>query len=370
MIAYLKKKIDSKLVLILAVFYGITLTLSFVKLSYFKYNDLSYTEISWSTLFIDYFIVDYIAVMIFVVFAVYATKKMVDRKLSWKIIFLIHFLLSFLIGFFIYFGSALFFVLIGRFSLSQIDVQAYMHGIIRVLDINFLIYFSMVLIFYTFYYLKRVKQVNIEKSEIEGQLANAKLNLLKSNLQPHFLFNTLNSISTLVETNSKQAQNTIADLGTLLRELLDIGDKNLITLEKELDMLTKYINIIEVRFSDHFTFTSDIDTSLLKSDFPSLLLQPIVENCIKHGYDYDVTDLNVHLLVKKEDDRILISIANNGKALDKNFKTIKKNIGIKNTIERLKTIYNNDYQFFMKNRNGKSGVITNISIPYIALKES
>jgi LytS/YehU family sensor histidine kinase len=223
----------------------------------------------------------------------------------------------------------------------------------------------MVLIIYTFYYIKKNKEVEIETAIIKTQLTNAKLNLLKSNLQPHFLFNTLNSISALVDINKKQAQNTIADLGHLLRELLDIGNKNLINLEQELNMLVRYINIIEVRFSDHFLFTSDIDDELLNSSFPSLLLQPIIENSIKHGYDYEITDLEVHLSIEKENDRILISISNNGKMLEKEFTLSEKNIGIKNTIERLKTTYNNDYQFLMKNKNNKSGIITHISIPYI-----
>ena len=369
MFSYLKKKIDSRLILILATFYAITTTISFGKAAYFKYHGYSFKKISWSNLFFDYFIVDYVAVMVFVAIAAFTTKVLIDRKSSWKVILSVHFLLSLLIGFFIYFGSAIFFVIVGRFSISQINIQAYFNGIIRVLDVNFLIYFAMVLIIYTFYYIKKIKEVEIEKRLLETQLINAKLNLLKSNLQPHFLFNTLNSISALVDTNKKQAQNTIADLGSLLRELLDIGNKNLISLEQELNMLVKYINIIEVRFSDHFTFSSDIDDELLQTSFPSLLLQPIIENSIKHGYDYNTTNLEVHLSIEKEEDRILISISNNGKMLDKNFKLSKKNIGIKNTLERLKTLYNNDYQYFMKNKSDQTGIITHISIPYIGQKK-
>lgn len=290
---------------------------------------------------------------------------MIDRKYKPFTILAIHFALSLLLGFFIYFGSIIFFVLIGRYSIADINLSMHFNGIIRSLDINFLIYFIMVLIIYTYYYIKRNRQVELEKSTIKTQLANAKLNLLKSNLQPHFLFNTLNSISSLVDSNKKQAQNTIADLGNLLRELLATGNKNLITLEQELNMLVKYINIIEVRFSDHFTFTAEIDDSLLEANFPSLLLQPIIENSIKHGYDYDNTDLEVDLSIEKSDNRILISISNNGKILENNFKLSENNFGIKNTLERLKTIYNNDFQYYMKNKKDKSGIITHISIPYI-----
>lgn len=365
MLTIIKKKIDSKLILILAGFYAVTLAISFSKAAYFKYYNIAYKTIGWKNLIIDHFVVDYFAVMIYLIFAAIATKIMIDKKFKLSSILAIHFFLSLLLGFFIYFGSILFFVLIGRFSISDINIPIHLNGIIRSLDVNFLVYFIMVLIIYTYYFIKKNKESEFEKSLIKSQLANAKLNLLKSNLQPHFLFNTLNSISSLVDTNAKQAQNTIADLGNLLRELLDIGNKNLITLEQELNMLVKYINIIEVRFSDHFSFNAEIDDEILNAKFPSLLLQPIIENSIKHGYDYDTTDLEVILAIEKNNDRILISISNNGKILDDDFKLTQKNIGIKNTLERLKTIYDNDFQFYMKNKKDKNGIITHISIPYI-----
>ena len=365
MIQYFKKKIDSKLVLILATFYAVTLSISFAKKSYFKFNGLEYTKTSWSDLFINYFILDYIVIMIFISLATLTTKMLIDKKLNWKLILVIHFSLSISLSFFINIVSALFLITIGKLSFSQIKVYDYLNAIMQVLDVNFLSYFSMVLIIYTFYYIKKNKEVEIEATIIKTQLTSAKLNLLKSNLQPHFLFNTLNSISALVDINKKQAQNTIADLGHLLRELLDVGNKNLISLQQELDMLVRYINIIEVRFSDHFLFTSDIDDELLDCSVLSLLLQPIIENSIKHGYDYETTDLEVHLSIEKENDRILILISNNGKLLEKDFALSEKNIGIKNTLERLKTTYNNDYQYLMKNKSDKSGVITYISIPYI-----
>ena len=94
-------------------------------------------------------------------------------------------------------------------------------------------------------------------------------------------------------------------------------------------------------------------------------MQPIIENSIKHGYDYNTTNLEVDLSIEKENDCILISISNNGKLLESNFKLTEKNIGITNTIERLKTIYNNDFKYYMRNKKDGKGFITHISIPYI-----
>jgi len=365
MITHFKKKPNLKLILILAGFYAITLTIGFIKAAYLKNNNLYHQGTNWTDLFFNYFVVDYFAVMFFVSFAANVTKKMIVKKTKIKYIVIVHFFLSLSLGFFIYLISVLYFVFIGKFTVSQIDISLHIDGIINTMDVNFLLYFIMVSIMYSYYFIIENKKNEIENSLIKSQLANAKLNLLKSNLQPHFLFNTLNSISSLVDSNKKQAQNTIADLGNLLRELLDTGNKNMITLEQELNLLVKYINIIEVRFSDHFTFSSDIDDHILSAAFPSFLLQPIIENSIKHGYDYNTTDLEVHLSIEKEDDRILISISNNGKILEKDFKLTEKNIGIKNTLERLKTIYNNDFQYYIKNKKDESGIITHISIPYI-----
>jgi sensor histidine kinase YesM len=365
MLEFLRKKIDFKLFSILAGFYAITLGLIFFKTSILKYSESHYEDTSWSDLFFNYFVVDYFVVMLFISFAAYLTKLMIFKKIKTVFIIFIHFFLSLSLGFFIYIISVLYFVLIGKFTVDEIDISLHIDGIVRTMDVNFLLYFIMVSIIYSYYFIIENKKNEIEKNLIKSQLSSAKLNLLKSNLQPHFLFNTLNSISSLVDSNKKQAQNTIADLGNLLRELLDTSNKTLIPLEQELNILVKYINIIEVRFSDHFTFTSDIDESLLKTPFPSFLLQPIIENSIKHGYDYDTTDLEVFLSIEKSEERILISISNNGKTLGENFKLSKNNIGIKNTLERLKTIYNNDFQYYMKNKKNNDGIITHISIPYI-----
>lgn len=369
MINFLRKKIDAKLILILAVLYAIISAVSFFKITYFKLKGYNYIDSEWKDLIINFFIVDYIAVMVFITFASMTTKYMIEQKLSWARIISIHLLLSFLIGFFVFFGSAFVFVIIGKISIHQINLESYLNGIIRVLDLNFLIYFSMVLTIYAYYYLKRVRETEREKIKLENQLVTVKLNLLKSNLQPHFLFNTLNSISSLIETNTKQAQNTIADLGGLLRDLLDTKDQNLTTLEKELNTLVKYINILEVRFSDHFSFASDIDDELLQTQFPNLLLQPIIENSIKHGYSYNNTDLEVYLSIEKEDHKIIVNVSNNGKLLPDDFSISNSNIGLSNTIERLESIYGNNFEFDMRNKKDLNGVITHISIPYIATKK-
>ncbi|WP_299669401.1 histidine kinase [uncultured Polaribacter sp.] len=291
---------------------------------------------------------------------------MIVRKMQWRKILFIHFFFSFIIGWVIFFSITFIELITRQLSLKTALKNFTFENFINVADLNFLIYTAMVGIIYIYYYIEELKKIEAQKSKLSIQLNNTKLNLLKSNLHPHFLFNTLNSISSLIETDTKQAQNTVADLGGLLRDFLDVKDQNLITLEQELNTLVKYINILEVRFPDHFTFISDIDDKLLQAQFPIFLLQPIIENSIKHGYSYDKTDLDVYLSIEREGEMVIITIANNGKLIPKKFLITHKNIGLTNTLERLQSLYKDNFNFFMKNKKDNSGVITHIAIPYIS----
>ena len=107
------------------------------------------------------------------------------------------------------------------------------------------------------------------------------LNMLKAQLHPHFIFNTLNSISALVEIDKEKSQNLIADFGDLFRDILEFKDENLIPLRKELEILDKYIAIISVRFSDHLSIEKEIENDVENELVPHMLLQPMVENAIK-----------------------------------------------------------------------------------------
>ena len=365
MLRYLQKNKNFTLLLILTSFYSVLVALRFLKSAYIPQYRLQHIDTNLKSETLIHLLIEYVTMILFMGLVVLLTKLMIDKmtRIVFSIIF--HLLLSLSLGFFMHFGSIFLSVIFGQGRLTNLYDFNWTYTIIDSLESNFLIYFSIVLISYTYYFTQKNKQVESEKELISEQLSHTKLRLLKSNLQPHFLFNTLNSITALIDINKTHAQNTIADLANLLRELLNIGDKNLITLEQELDMLVKYINIIEVRFSDDFSFSPEIDDALLSAKFPSLLLQPIIENSIKHGYDYNTTNLEVDMSIEKENDCILISISNNGKLLASNFTLTEKNIGITNTIERLKTIYNNDFKYYMRNKKDGKGIITHISIPYI-----
>ncbi|HET8855826.1 MAG TPA: histidine kinase, partial [Salinimicrobium sp.] len=255
-------------------------------------------------------------------------------------------------------------ILMGSFSIEQYSVKESIDRLILVMDFNFLIYFAMIFIVYTYHYLKRVKESEKQKNQLETQLVNTRMEMLSSQLQPHFLFNTLNSIAVLVEMDAKKAQNTIADLSDFLREILYSDDHYTVPLEKELRILKYYLNILSVRFSDHLKVEKNIDESLLQHKVPSLILQPIIENSVKHGYSYDHTNLSISIQIYSEKNRMLIRVVNDGEPLKlSQAELLEKGVGLANIRDRLTNLYGSNYFFEIRNLPSGAGVETVVKIP-------
>lgn len=229
-------------------------------------------------------------------------------------------------------------------------------------DYNFFLYFSMIAITYAYYFFKKQKNYEIKESQLKTQLLDSKINALQSQLQPHFLFNALNDISSLIEINPEKSQDAIADLSELLRQTLSLKDTKLIPLSDEIDILQKYLDIEKLRFDEKLNFTLDIPTDLYNIYVPPLLLQPVVENSIKHGFSYQHDSLDIKISIEKITDYLQFTIANNGAALNKN--ELVYGTGLSNVIARLDTLYDGDFYFEMKNKEPKeNGIITQIRIP-------
>ncbi|SFZ84049.1 Two-component system sensor histidine kinase, LytS family [Tenacibaculum maritimum NCIMB 2154] len=365
MLSSFKKKVNLSLIAALSTFYTIAFLIRILKISYLKISGLEFIDYTWKELLIDYLYIDYITIIIFTLIVIYSSKQMIEKHLSWTKIITTHLTIAILIGLIVYYLSTLVFVILGQCPISHLNPAIYLNKIVNNIVFIFLINFGMMLIVYIYFHSKKIKKIEFERNTLKNQLTLSKLNLLKSNLQPHFLFNTLNSIATLIYIDKKLAQNTIVDLSDLLRILLNIQDENLISLEEELFMLSKYNNIMKVRFSDHFSFEKDIEKNLMSAKVPSFLLQPIIENSIKYGYSQNHIDLCIKLTVKKVNQQIMITICNNGAPLMKEFSEIVQGIGISTTVERLETLFNNNFSFHMENKKNEVGVITTIKIPHI-----
>ena len=363
---FVKKYIDLRLVLLLAAFYTLFDIVYLAKIAYVRNFIVEEVKESWADILIYYILIDWLIVISYMTFISISTKRLLDKKYSWVRIFIMHTVLSIFIGLVIRFVFDIQGILMGSFSLQQYSIKESIDRLILVMDFNFLIYFAMIFIVYTYHYLKRVKESEKQKNQLETQLVNTRMEMLSSQLQPHFLFNTLNSIAVLVEMDAKKAQNTIADLSDFLREILYSGNHYTVLLEKELRILKYYLNILTVRFSDHLEVEKKIEEGLLHQKVPFLILQPIIENSVKHGYSYDHTKLSISIKIYSEKNRMVIKIMNDGESLSlSQEELLAKGVGLSNIRDRLINLYGNKYFFEIRNRPSGAGVETVVEIPLV-----
>ncbi|GAA4325628.1 hypothetical protein GCM10023115_40190 [Pontixanthobacter gangjinensis] len=361
-----QKYIDFRLVLLLAGFYLLFDLVVIAKIAYMRaYMPAMKEELFvWSDFLLNNLLFDYIIVIAYMTMIAISTKRFLNKNYSWVKIISIHTIFSILIGLIIRFLFDSYSILIGKVSLAEFDLRRSINAFIYVLDLNFLIYFAMVFIIYTYYYLRQVKEAEKRHSKLESQLVNTRMKMLSSQLQPHFLFNTLNSIAVLTDMDKEKAKDTIADLSDFLREILYNSDRNRISLDEELRILEYYLNIVNVRFSDHLSIKKDIKEELLLRKVPAMLLQPVIENSIKHGYSYDHTHLNVLVSVYQEDDMLVIKVENDGAPVSMTHaELMEKGVGLKNINDRLHNLYQDNFFFEIRNKSNDEGVETIIKIP-------
>lgn len=209
----------------------------------------------------------------------------------------------------------------------------------------------------------QTQQALLQKLEVERQLTQAQLKALQMQMEPHFLFNTLNAITALVEDGSqKEAAETLAHLNEILKSTLARETPEKIPLAQELAVVEHYLAIEQVRFADRLHVEMSIDPGALDSMVPCFLLQPIVENAIRHGIS-PLQDAGViHASVERDGDMLHLSVRDNGPGL-----TSKANrghgIGLRNTEDRLAHFYPRKYQ--LSSGAGETGGFeVSITIPY------
>ncbi|MGE5499910.1 MAG: sensor histidine kinase [Syntrophothermus sp.] len=217
------------------------------------------------------------------------------------------------------------------------------------------------LVFILYKSFKEKEAEKVKRANLEEQLTRTKLEALKSQLNPHFLFNTLNMISSTMYEDVKAADSMIANLSTLLRGTLQSQNRKFYTLSEELEQLYLYIDIMKARFADRLRVTFSICEDALDIAVPHFLLQPIVENSIKHAMEnLSVTEINIS--AKRSGERLTLEVTDNGPGIkDERKKVLAKGLGLSNTVERLAKTYDNDYNFEWENIEG--GLVMRINIP-------
>lgn len=204
------------------------------------------------------------------------------------------------------------------------------------------------------------RRLQAEAAELHAQLADARLNALRAQLNPHFLFNTLNAISTLVEQDPRGVRRMIARLGDLLRHTLDEGGEQEIPLARELEMLRRYLDIMEVRFQGNLEVSIDADASLDDALVPNLVLQPIVENAFRHGLAQLQTTGRLTVRAARDDGELVLTVRDNGGGPPDD---VREGVGLTNTRARLTQLYGARQRLALTAADG-GGALVELRLPY------
>jgi signal transduction histidine kinase len=224
------------------------------------------------------------------------------------------------------------------------------------------IYWVVVSIAHAARYLRRSQERERAALELEARLADARLQALRMQLHPHFLFNTLHAISTLVHKDPKAADEMIGNLSELLRVTLDTSERQEVPLRQELDFLDRYLEIQQVRFGDRLRIEKQIDAAALDAQVPTLILQPLVENSIRHGLEPHPAPGVVAIQATRRDDTVCLVVQDNGvgarKAADNH-----EGIGLANTRARLQELYGQRARLTLSSASS-GGFRVDIELPY------
>jgi two-component system, LytTR family, sensor kinase len=232
------------------------------------------------------------------------------------------------------------------------------------LDIGFTAYFLVAASWYVGDYYARYLQKQREAHELERELARAELRALKMQLNPHFLFNTLHAISALVAAAPKEAEMMIARLSDMLRSSLDSSGQQEVTLEQELRFLQLYLDIEQMRFRDRLRVKIQFDADASTALVPNMLLQPLVENSIRHGIERVSRPGRIDIQARLDCDQLILTVADNGRGLPEASGGVDGfGVGLRATRGRLERLYGARFSLVLRERT-EGGVEAVVVLPY------
>lgn len=223
---------------------------------------------------------------------------------------------------------------------------------------NVMLYWAIIIVSQADIYFRRY-------TEREQYLVKAQLQALKTQLHPHFLFNTLNAISELVYENREEAEKTISRLSDLLRFSLKSEQTQEVTLRDELDFLRMYLEIQQTLLQDRLTVVWRVLPETLDALVPNMILQPLVENSIRHGIAPLISGGTIKIIVTQEDNWLMLRICDDGIGVNSNNKKTKQfGIGVSNTQKRLQHLYGKDCDFKLAPASEGKGTVARLKIPF------
>ncbi len=228
------------------------------------------------------------------------------------------------------------------------------------------IYMLIAITFYAFSYYRRYREGQLRTLQLEAQLSQSQLHALKMQLHPHFLFNTLHSISALLNKNPQSARKMITRLGDFLRLTLENSGAQEVSLQTEMEFLSCYLEIERIRFQDRLVTRINLDEQTLDAKVPNLILQPIVENAIRHGIAPRSTPGLIEIDAKQVGSSLRIQVRDNGPGISEHRTSenlFKKGLGLTNTETRLERLYGTAHRFDLSN-SPEGGLVVTLEIPF------
>jgi two-component sensor histidine kinase len=212
--------------------------------------------------------------------------------------------------------------------------------------------------------LRLTQELRVANAQLETRLVRASLDALKMQLHPHFLFNTLNSITALIRKDrTREAEDVVAGLGELLRRSLDHRQEAMETMTEALVFLRRYFDIECIRFQDRLRVEYDIAPGCMSALVPSLMLQPLVENAMKHGISQDPAARLLRISAVRDGTRLILTVYNDGPPLPRDDAVLRNGIGIQNTVSRLQMLYGDEARLRLRDQP-PHGVRAEVILPF------
>ena len=227
---------------------------------------------------------------------------------------------------------------------------------------NIMFYWGVVVVDHAVNYYQNFRERELRASQLEAQLAQTQLQVLKMQLHPHFIFNTLNSISALIHESPDEADEMVSRLGDLLRMTLETAGLHEVRFQEELEFLKHYLDIEQTRFQDRLQVEMAIEPETLDGLVPSLILQPLVENSVRYGISSRPEGGCIKIKAWRESSMLRLEVEDNGPGLN-NDTPLKEGLGLTNTRARVKTLYGDGHGLTLRNANG-GGLVVNLTIPF------
>lgn len=233
--------------------------------------------------------------------------------------------------------------------------------LVKTFPFNLLIYGVIISISHAIDYYRKYHERTVHALELEKSLTEARLQALVRQLKPHFLFNTLNGIATLMHQDVDAADRMLVRLSELLRLTMNHPGSQLSTLSEEIVFIEKYLEIERIRFRDRLSVTYAIEPDVAEISVPSLLLQPLVENAIRHGIEPNARPGRIEIAARRDASELVLTITDNGNGIPSGGFT-REGIGLANTRSRLQEIYGGRQRFELVNHPG-GGLLVRLTLP-------